>query len=79
MRRKMPAITGTTNVWDIMARAEIEYRRVVALRLFDALCARYPDKYVALTIPPRDVADDPDEMGEVMVRWPVFDGERLPA
>jgi hypothetical protein len=55
----------------IMAHAEVEYRRVVAFRLFDALCAHYPDRYVALTIPPRDVADDPDEVGEVMVRWPV--------
>jgi hypothetical protein len=62
-----------------MALAEIEYRRVVALRLFDALCAHYPYKYIALSIPPRDVADHPDEMGEVTVRWPVFDGERLPA
>ena len=60
-----------------MARAEIEYRNIVALRLFDALCAHYPYKYNALSIPLRDVADDPDEMGEVMVRWPVFDGERL--
>ena len=60
-----------------MTPAEIEYRNIVARRLFDALCAHHPDKYVALTIPPRDVADDPDEMGEVMVRWPVFDGERL--
>jgi hypothetical protein len=43
----------------IMTPAErrIEDRRVVALRLFDALCAHYPDKYVALTIQPRDVAD----------------------
>ena len=62
-----------------MARAEIEYRRVVALRLFDALCAYYPYKYIALSIPLRDVADHSDEMGEVMVRWPVFDGGRLPA
>jgi hypothetical protein len=62
-----------------MARAEIEYRRVVALRLFDALCAHYPYKYIALSIPLRDVADHSDEMGEVMVRWPVFDEGRLPA
>jgi hypothetical protein len=27
---------------------KIEDRRVVARRLFDALCAQYPDKYVAL-------------------------------
>ena len=62
-----------------MARAEIEYRRVVALRLFDALCAHYPYKHIALSIPLRDVADHSDEMGEVMVRWPVFDEGRLPA
>jgi hypothetical protein len=30
----------------IMTPAEIEGRRVIALRLFDALCAHYPDKYV---------------------------------
>jgi hypothetical protein len=54
----------------IMAHAEVAYRRVVAFRLFDALCAHYPDRYVALTIPPRDV-DDPAEVGEVMVRWPI--------
>jgi hypothetical protein len=42
-------------------RAEIEARRVVARRLFDALCAQgahYPDKYIYL-IQPRDVANDP--------------------
>jgi hypothetical protein len=38
-------------------RAEIEDRRVVARRLFDALCAQFPDKYIAL-IQPRDGADD---------------------
>jgi hypothetical protein len=34
----------------------IEDRSVVARRLFDALCAQYPDKYIAL-IQPRDVVD----------------------
>ena len=46
----------------IMTPAEIKRRRV-AVRLFYALCARYPDKNVALNIPPRDVADDePDDL-----------------
>jgi hypothetical protein len=34
----------------------IEDRSVVARRLFDALCAKYPDKYIAL-IQPCDVVD----------------------
>ncbi len=38
--------------------AEIEDRRIVAKRLFDALCAAYPDKYITL-IQPRGVADLP--------------------
>ena len=47
----------------IMTPAEIEGRRVIALRLFDALCSHYPDKYVALIIQPRDVVDDePDDV-----------------
>ena len=37
--------------------AEIKGRRIVAKRLFDALCAAYPDKYIAL-IQPRE-ADAP--------------------
>jgi len=37
--------------------AEIDDRRAVARRLFDALCAQYPDKYIAL-IQPRDVANE---------------------
>ena len=32
-------------------RAEIEDRCVVARRLFDALCSKYPDKYIALVLP----------------------------
>ena len=39
-------------------RAEIENRPVVARRLFDALCAQHPDKYIYL-IQPRDLAEDP--------------------
>ena len=47
----------------IMTPAEIKARRVLALRLFYALCAHYRDKYVTLTIQPRDVADDePDDV-----------------
>jgi hypothetical protein len=42
----------------IMTPAEIKARRVLALRLLYALRARYPDKSVALSIQPRDVADD---------------------
>jgi hypothetical protein len=34
----------------------IEDRSIVARRLFDALCAQYPDKYIAL-IQPGDVVD----------------------
>ena len=40
-----------------MTSAETEDRHVVARRVFDALCARFPDKYVAL-IQPRSVAGD---------------------
>ena len=40
-----------------MTTAEIEARHIVARRVFDALCARFPDKYIAL-IQPRTVADD---------------------
>jgi hypothetical protein len=35
---------------------EIEDRRVVAKRIFDALCAHYPEKFIRF-IQPRDVAD----------------------
>ena len=46
-----------------MTPAEIKARRVLALRLFHALRAHYPDKDVALSIQPRDVADDePDDL-----------------
>jgi hypothetical protein len=38
-------------------RAEIEDRCFVARRLFDALCSKYPDKYIALVLPPRDGPD----------------------
>jgi hypothetical protein len=32
-------------------------RAEIARRLFDAMCAQFPDKYIAL-IQPREVADD---------------------
>jgi hypothetical protein len=38
--------------------AEIDDRRAVARRVFDALCAKYPGKYIAL-IQSRDVAPEP--------------------
>jgi hypothetical protein len=41
-------------------RAEIEDRRVVARRLFDALCTQHPDKYIYL-IQLGDLADDPPD------------------
>ena len=41
----------------IMTPADMEGRRVIALRLFDALCAQYPDKYIYL-IQPCDLAED---------------------
>jgi hypothetical protein len=40
-----------------MAPKEIEAPHVVARRVFDALCERFPDKYIAL-IQPRSVTDD---------------------
>jgi hypothetical protein len=39
----------------------IKDRSVVARRLFDVLCAKYPDKYVTL-IQPRDVEDGPPDL-----------------
>jgi hypothetical protein len=48
----------------MIQRAEIEARRVVGRRLFDALCTQhfdqYIDKYIYL-IQPGDVADDPPD------------------
>jgi hypothetical protein len=41
----------------IQRPGDCEDRRVVARRLFEALRARYPDKYIAL-IQPRDVANE---------------------
>jgi hypothetical protein len=35
----------------LLSSGEIEDRRIVAKRLFDALCAKYPDKYIALIQP----------------------------
>ena len=54
---------------NIMTPAEIiEHRNVVARRLFGALCAHYPDKYVALSIQPNGVADDePDDL--IVPKW----------
>jgi hypothetical protein len=47
----------------IMTPAETKARRVLALRFFYALRAHYPNKNVALSIVPRDVADDePDDL-----------------
>ena len=40
-----------------MTTAETEDRHVVARRVFDALCERFPEKYIAL-VQPRSVADD---------------------
>ncbi len=44
--------------------APIEDRRVVAKRLFDALCEQYPGKYIAL-MQPSDVADAPPRAPDV--------------
>jgi hypothetical protein len=41
--------------------AKIEGRRVVARRVFDALCAHYPDKHVVL-VQPRAPDDPPDDL-----------------
>ena len=40
-----------------MPTTEIEPPHVVARRVLDALCERFPDKYIAL-VQPRSVADD---------------------
>jgi hypothetical protein len=50
-------------------RQEIEDRRITALRLFEALWAQYPDKYIAL-IQPRDPASEalePSSASEISV------------
>jgi diadenosine tetraphosphate (Ap4A) HIT family hydrolase len=44
------------------AETETKARRVLALRLFYALRAHYPDKNVALSIVPRDAADDAGDL-----------------
>jgi hypothetical protein len=36
-------------------------RREVAKRIFDALCVKYPEKYVALVQPGEPVAPTPNE------------------
>jgi hypothetical protein len=45
----------------IMTPPEIKARRALALRLFYALRAHYPDKNVVLSIQPSDVEDDEPE------------------
>ena len=40
--------------------AEIEDRRIVAKRIFDALCAAYSDKYITLIQPREAGAPLPD-------------------
>jgi len=42
--------------------ARIERRRLVARRVFDALCARYPHKYIALVQPGHTTAERADDM-----------------
>jgi hypothetical protein len=37
-----------------------EHRRLVARRLFDALSAQYPTKYVTLVLPRNEADDVPD-------------------
>jgi hypothetical protein len=44
--------------------AEIEGRRIVAKRLFDALCAAYSDKYITL-IQPREANAPVPELPDV--------------
>jgi hypothetical protein len=45
-----------------MTPAEIKARRALALRLFYALRAHYPDKNVALSIQPGVADDEPDDL-----------------
>jgi hypothetical protein len=40
-----------------MTTAKTEERHVIARRVFDALCERFPDKFIALR-QPRSVTDD---------------------
>jgi hypothetical protein len=40
-----------------MTKVETDERHVIARRVFDALCERFPDKYIAL-VQPRSVIDD---------------------
>jgi hypothetical protein len=50
--------------------ARTEERRVIAKRLFDALCAQYPDKYIAL-IQPRDGDDRPSAPALIVGKDPL--------
>jgi hypothetical protein len=36
-------------------------RREIAKRIFDALCMQYPEKYIALVLPPDPVLAVPNE------------------
>ena len=40
-------------------QADEHYRRDVARRLFKALCALYPDRYIALVEPREEASDGP--------------------
>ena len=53
--------------------AEIEDRRIVAKRLFDALCAAYSDKYITL-IQPRDAP-----LPSLVRQWRVLNPGRGPS
>jgi hypothetical protein len=46
-----------------MGQSALDDRRLVAKRLFDALCEKYPDKYIAL-IQPRDEPTPPSNLPE---------------
>jgi hypothetical protein len=49
----------------IVTRAEIEDRRLIAWRLFDALSVQYPNKYVTLVLP-RNEADGRDRYPQTL-------------
>jgi hypothetical protein len=37
-----------------MTKAEIEDRGVIARRIYEALCDRFPDRYIAMVLPRGD-------------------------
>jgi hypothetical protein len=43
-----------------MTKAEIEDRRVIARRVYEELCARFPDRYIAMVLPRGDAEPAPD-------------------